>query len=56
MKVFLRFANVGGISPFVTLSQQVVFENGTVGVISSEPMEDMSKLKLSNMFIDIGGQ
>ena len=51
---FLRFTNIGGISPFITLSQQVVFENGTVGVISSEPMEDMSKLKLSNMFIDIG--
>ena len=31
---FLRFTNIGGISPFITLSQQVIFENGTVGVIS----------------------
>ena len=51
---FLRFTNIGGISPSITLSQQVMFENGTIGVIFSEPMEDISKLKLSNMFIDIG--
>ncbi|MCF6465133.1 M42 family metallopeptidase [Clostridium sp. Cult2] len=53
-KGFLRFTNIGGISPYITLSQQVIFENGTLGVISAEPMEDISKLKLSNMFIDIG--
>lgn len=53
-KGFLRFTNIGGISPFVSLSQQVIFENGTIGVIFSEPIEDISKLKLSNMFIDIG--
>ncbi|MFA5576073.1 MAG: M42 family metallopeptidase [Tissierellaceae bacterium] len=51
---FLRFTNVGGISPSVSLSQQVVFENGTVGVVFSEPMEDISKRKLENMYIDIG--
>lgn len=51
---FLRFTNVGGISPFVSLSQKVVFENGVVGIIGSEPMDDMSKLKLENMYIDIG--
>lgn len=51
---FLRFTNIGGISPFITLSQQIIFESGTIGVVSSEPIEDISKLKLSNMFIDIG--
>lgn len=51
---FLRFTNVGGISPFVSLSQKVIFENGVVGIIGSEPMEDMGKLKLENMYIDIG--
>ncbi len=51
---FLRFTNVGGISPIVTMSQKVVFENGTVGVVSLEPLEDSSKLKLENMYIDIG--
>ncbi len=55
-KGFLRFTNIGGISPFITLSQQVIFENGTVGVVSSEPIEDISKLKLANMFIDIGAK
>lgn len=53
-KGFLRFTNIGGISPFITLSQQVIFGNGTMGVVSSEPIDDISKLKLSNMFIDIG--
>jgi endoglucanase len=51
---FLRFTNVGGISPQITLSQRVIFENGTVGGVFSEPVEDMSKLKLENMYIDIG--
>ncbi|GFN37129.1 M42 family metallopeptidase [Tepidimicrobium xylanilyticum] len=53
-KGFLRFTNIGGISPYITMSQQVIFENGTIGVISLEPIEDISKLKLSDMYIDIG--
>ncbi|WP_353097115.1 M42 family metallopeptidase [Tissierella praeacuta] len=53
-KGFLRFTNVGGISPVVSISQQVVFENGTIGVIYAEPVDDISKLKLENMYIDIG--
>ena len=53
-KGFLRFTNVGGISPMVSLSQKVVFENGTIGIIYAEPVEDISKLKLENMYIDIG--
>lgn len=53
-KGFLRFTNVGGISPYITLSQQVQFENGTIGIISAEPIDNIAKLKLSNMFIDIG--
>jgi endoglucanase len=51
---FLRFTNIGGISPFISLSQKVRFKNGTIGIISKEPLEDISKTKLSNMFIDIG--
>ena len=53
-KGFLRFTNVGGISPYISISQKVVFENGTVGVIYHEPVGDISKLKLENMYIDIG--
>ena len=51
---FLRFANIGGISPIVSHSQRVIFENGTLGAIYSEPIEEPSKLKLENMYIDIG--
>lgn len=51
---FLRFTNIGGISPFVSLHQHIVFENGIKGCICAEPIDDISKLKLSNMFIDIG--
>lgn len=51
---FIRFSNIGGISPYNTLSQQVIFENGTIGAIFAEPVEDISKLKLENMYIDIG--
>lgn len=53
-KGFLRFTNVGGISPFVSLGQRVIFKNGIIGVIYMEPMDDISKLKLENMYIDIG--
>lgn len=51
---FIRFTNVGGISPDISLSQKVVFENGVQGIIFSEPLEDGKKMKLENMYIDIG--
>lgn len=51
---FLRFTNIGGISPTISHSQKVRFENGLIGCIFSEPMDDPSKLKLENMYIDIG--
>lgn len=51
---FIRFTNVGGISPSISLGQRVIFENNTTGIISAEPVDDLSKLKLSDMYIDIG--
>lgn len=51
---FLRFVAVGGVSPYVILGHNVVFENGTVGVISKESKIEMKDLKLKDMFIDIG--
>lgn len=53
-KGFLRFTNIGGISPILSLGQKVIFKNGTIGVIFAEPVDNMGKLKLENMFIDIG--
>lgn len=51
---FIRFTNIGAISPIYSYSQQVVFENGAVGVIFCEPVDDMSKIKLDKMYIDVG--
>ncbi|AEE91482.1 putative aminopeptidase [Tepidanaerobacter acetatoxydans Re1] len=53
-KGFLRFSNIGGISPFTLIGQRVVFANGTLGVIGMEKMDDIKNLKINKMFIDIG--
>lgn len=53
-KGFLRFTNIGGVSPYISLGQRVIFKNGVVGAIHMEPTDDYSKLKLENMYIDIG--
>lgn len=51
---FLRFAPVGGVSPHVLLGQRLVFPNGAVGVVGSEPVEDIRDLKHDKLFLDIG--
>lgn len=51
---FLRFVNVGGISPHVILGHNVVFGNGITGVIAMEGKTEMKDLKLRDMYIDIG--
>lgn len=51
---FLRFVNVGGIYPHVILGHNVVFANGTTGVIAMEGKVEMKDLKLRDMYIDIG--
>lgn len=53
---FLRFTNIGGISPYISLGQKVIFKNGTIGVVYMERTDDMGKLKLENMYIDIGAK
>jgi len=54
-KGFLRFGNVGGVSPFISVGMRVIFENGTVGTVwYEEKMDSMKELKLDRMFIDIG--
>jgi len=53
---FLRFTNIGGISPFMSLTQRVIFDNGTVGIIFMERTDEIGKLKLENMYIDIGAK
>jgi endoglucanase len=53
---FLRFGNIGGISPDISLSQKVIFKNGTIGAIFSEPLEKSTERKLENMYMDIGAK
>ncbi len=51
---FLRFSNVGGISPHRLYGQRVRFQNGIVGVFGAEKVEDIKKLTLNKLYIDIG--
>ncbi|WZL72419.1 M42 family metallopeptidase [Clostridiaceae bacterium 35-E11] len=53
---FLRFANVGGVSPFISLGQRIMFRDGTLGVVGMEHLENMKDLKLNKMYIDIGAK
>ena len=55
-KGFLRFSNVGGVSPFTLIGQRVFFANGTTGVFGMEKIDDIKDLKLNKMFIDIGAK
>lgn len=53
-KGFLRFSNIGGVSAHVSLGQKVRFENGTIGTIHMEHMDNIKGLQLEKMYIDIG--
>jgi endoglucanase len=53
-KGYLRFSNVGGVSPYVLLGQQVVFAGGAVGTVAMEKLDDIKKLAFDKMYIDIG--
>ncbi|NMB11224.1 MAG: M42 family metallopeptidase [Firmicutes bacterium] len=51
---FLRFSNIGGVSPFTLIGQRVRFADGTIGVFGQEKLDEIKDLKFSKMFIDIG--
>ncbi|MGB9840905.1 M42 family metallopeptidase [Thermovenabulum sp.] len=53
-KGFIRFSNIGGVSPHGLLGERVIFENGTVGIIGVEKLEDIKELKMKRLYIDIG--
>ncbi len=53
---FLRFAKIGGVDVKIAVGQKVEFKDGTIGVISSEPIEDIKDLKIDRLFIDIGAK
>jgi endoglucanase len=51
---YLRFSDVGGLYTKYLCGRRVIFENGTEGVIFSEPKND--KNSLLKMYIDIGAK
>ena len=53
-KGFLRFTNVGGLFLERIISQRIIFENGTVGIIGVETKPETPKPpRIDNLFIDI---
>lgn len=55
-KGFVRLTNIGGINPFVSFGERVVFKNGTIGIVYAEESADKGKLKLDKLFADIGAK
>ena len=53
---FLRITNIGGINPVITHGERVRFQDGSYGIVFAEQNSDMSKLKLKNLFVDIGAK
>lgn len=53
---FLRFGTIGGVNPFVALGQRVCFENGVLGVIGSDRVDDAKDMKIEKLFIDVGAK
>lgn len=54
-KGFLRFTGIGGIYPQTLLGGRVRFADGTVGVIGSDRLDDLSAVHpLGKHFIDVG--
>lgn len=52
---FLRFTNIGGIYPHTLMGNRVQFDDGTIGVIYSDRLEDRQKIHpLEKHYIDVG--
>ncbi len=54
-KGFIRVSNVGGISPLLSSYQNIVFENGTKGIIVTDASKT-NDLKVGDLVIDIGAK
>lgn len=53
-KGFIHVGAIGGVSPQKALYTPVRFQNGTCGLVGASAGSDIGKLKISDLFIDIG--
>lgn len=53
---FIRFSNIGGLNTSQLVAKRVCFDNGVIGVIGCEDSMDEDKIKLSMLYIDVGGE
>jgi endoglucanase len=54
-KGFLRFTRIGGVFPHTLMGGRVQFAGGTIGIISSDRLEDRGKIHpLERYYIDVG--
>ncbi|MDT8391557.1 MAG: M42 family metallopeptidase [Lentisphaeria bacterium] len=54
-KGFVRFTNLGGVVPIFEVGGRMRFENGTIGVIAMEKLEDPKKApELEKLYVDVG--
>lgn len=53
---YLRFGALGGVSPRAVLYTPVRFKNGTRGLVAADEGADLAKLKLDELYIDIGAR
>jgi putative aminopeptidase FrvX len=52
---FVRFTTLGGVRPYTCIGGRVKFLNGVSGVISMEPLDDMTKQPtFEQLYIDLG--
>ncbi|RMH01451.1 MAG: M42 family peptidase [Chloroflexi bacterium] len=52
---YVRFTNIGGVYPRTLHGNRVRFADGTIGIISTEPLADRNKVNsLDKHFIDVG--
>lgn len=51
---YLRFTNLGGVSPASIANQKVIFKNGTIGVVTYECKDASSTGPIDKFYIDIG--
>jgi len=51
---FARFGSVGGINPYAVLYMPVRFKNGAKGTVGGAGDTDLAKLKLDDLYIDLG--